>query len=100
VHDHVASEVDSAPLPWAAQHTGDRGFQPLVLVGDRQPHPGQATALERAQKLDPERPRLDLADVNADHLAHAGLVHRVGHDDGLGHDPAVITHLDLFGIEP
>jgi hypothetical protein len=26
VHDHVASEVDCAALPWAPEHAGDRAL--------------------------------------------------------------------------
>jgi hypothetical protein len=36
MHHHVAEEVDRAALPRAAQHAGDRGLEPLVLIGDRQ----------------------------------------------------------------
>ena len=94
------SEVDCAALPRTAEHAGDRGLQPLVLIGDRQAHAVEPALLERAQELDPERARLDLADIQADHLAHAGLVHRVRDDDRLGHDPAVVADLDLLGVEP
>ena len=83
-----------------AQHAGDRGLEPLVLIGDRQAHTVQPPLLERAQELDPERARLDLADIQADHLPHAGLVHRVGDHQRLGHHPPVVTHLDLFGVQP
>jgi hypothetical protein len=75
-------------------------LSPLVLVGDRQPHPGQPARVQRAQELDPERARLDLADVQADNLPHAGLVHRIGDDQRLGHDPPAVSDLDLFGVEP
>ena len=98
VHDHVAREVDRAALPWAAEHAGDRALEPLVLIGHSQPHTVEPALLKRAQELCPERARLDLADIQADHFAHAGLVHRVGDDDCLGHDAAVISDLDLFGV--
>ena len=75
-------------------------LEPLVLIGDRQPHAGQAALLERAQELDPERARLDLADIQADHLAHAGLVHGVGDHQRLGHHPAVVADLDVLGVQP
>jgi hypothetical protein len=48
VHDHVAGEVDCASLPWTAQHAGDRGLEPLVLVRDREAHAVQAALVERA----------------------------------------------------
>ena len=97
VHDHVAQEMDGAALPRAAEHAGDRGLEPLVLVGDRQAHAIQPALLERAQELCPERARLDLADIQADHLPYPGLVHRVRDDHRLGHDPAVVADLDLIG---
>ena len=100
VHDHVASEVDGAALPRAAQHAGDRGLESLVLIGDREAHPVQAARLQRAQELDPERAGLDLADIQADHLPHPGLVHRVGDHHRLGNDPAVVADLDLLGVQP
>jgi len=71
-----------------------------VLVGDRQPHAVQPALLQTSEELDPERAGLDLADIQADHLAHPGLVHRVRHDDCLGDDAAVIADLDLFGVQP
>ena len=100
MHDHVAREVDGAALPRAAEHAGDRGLEPLVLIGDRQAHAVQPATLQRAQELDPERAGLDLADVQADHLAHTGLVHRVRHHDRLGNDPAVIADLDHLRVKP
>ena len=71
-----------------------------MLIGDSQAHPVEPALLERSQELDPERAGLDLADVETDHLANAGLVHRIGDDHRLGHDPAMVAHLDLFGVNP
>ena len=71
-----------------------------MLIGDRQPHAAQAATLQSTQELDPERARLDLADVKADHLAHTGLVHRVRHDDRLGNDPAVVSDLHHLRVKP
>ncbi len=91
VHDHIPEEMNGAALPRAAEYPGDRALQSLVLVRDRQPHTVQPAFLERAQEFCPERAGLDLADIQPDHLAHAGLVHRVGDDGRLGHHPAVVT---------
>ena len=49
-----------------------------MAVGDAQAHAVEAAGAQRAQELAPERLGLDLADVEADHLAPAGLVHAVG----------------------
>ena len=62
----------------AAEHLGDRRLQAGVGVGDGQLHAGQAAGDQAAQELAPERLGLGLADVEADHLAPAGLVHAVG----------------------
>ena len=56
----------------------DRLLQPGVGVGDDQLHAGQAALDQAAQEAAPERLGLGLADVEADHLAVAGLVHGVG----------------------
>ena len=83
-----------------AQHAGDRALQSLVLIGDRQAHTVESALLQPAQELDLERARLDLADIQADHLAHPGLVHRIGDEQRLGHNAAVVTDLDVLGVEP
>ena len=100
VHDHIPGEVHRAALPWTTQHPRDRGLEPFVLIGDRQPHAGQPATLQAAEELDPEAARLDLADVEADHLPDAGLVHRVGDHQRLGHDAAPVTNLDVLRVEP
>ena len=81
---HVADEVHGAALPGAAEHPGDRGLQPFVVVGDAQADAVEAAGAQRAQELEPERLGLDLADVEADHLAPAGLVDGVGDHQRLG----------------
>ena len=75
-------------------------LEPFVLIGDRQPHAGQAALLEAAEELDPEAAGLDLADVQADHLAQPGLMHGIGHHQRLGHHPAVVADLDVLGVQP
>ena len=71
-----------------------------MLVGDREAHAVQAALFQGAQELGPERAGLDLADIEADHLPHPGLVYRVGDHHRLGNDPAVVADLDLLGVEP
>jgi hypothetical protein len=71
-----------------------------MLVGDAETHALQAAALEVAHKLDPERLRLDLAQVEADHLAPAGLVHGVGDHKRLRADVALVAHLEVLGVQP
>lgn len=71
-----------------------------MLIRDRQADPGQPRLLERPQELDPEAARLDLADVQADHLAQPGLVHGIGDDECLAEDAAVIADLDGLGVQP
>jgi hypothetical protein len=78
VAEHVPEEVDLAALPGAAKHLGDCGLQAGVGVGDAQLDAVQATSPQRAQKLAPERLGLGLADVQAEHLPAAGLLHAVG----------------------
>jgi hypothetical protein len=67
-----------AALPRAAQDARDRGLESFVVIGDHQLHAAEAALLEAAEELGPERAGLDLADIQADHLPHAGLVRRVG----------------------
>ncbi len=62
--------------------------------------PTQATLPERAQEGDPERLGLDLADVEPDHLAPAGLVDAVRDHERLRVDVAAIPDLDDLGVQP
>ena len=55
----------------------DRRLQAGVRVGDRELHADQAALDEAAQEVAPERLGLGLADVEADDLPAAGLVHGV-----------------------
>ena len=43
---------------------------------------------------------LDLADIKADHLPDARLVHPVGSHQHLGDHAAVVANLDLLGVKP
>ena len=68
---HVADEVRRAALPGAGKHPLDRVPQAFVLVRDGQAHAPKPAGPQRAQELDPEGLGLDLAEIQADHLAHA-----------------------------
>ena len=46
VGEHVSDEVHRAPLPRAGEHAGDGVLEPLVLIGDRQPHAAQPALLQ------------------------------------------------------
>jgi hypothetical protein len=65
-----------------------------------QAHAVEAAPLERAQELAPERFGLDFADVEADHLTPAGLMHRIGDHGRLGDDVSAVAHLLLLGVQP
>jgi hypothetical protein len=71
-----------------------------VLIGRREPDAGQTALLQRAQELDPEAARFDLADIQADDLPDTGLVHGIGDNQGLGDDAAVVTDLDVLRVKP
>jgi ABC-type branched-subunit amino acid transport system ATPase component len=71
-----------------------------VLVGDAEAHTLQAAAAQVAQQLRPERLRLRLAAVEADHLAPTGLVDAVRDHQALAHDAAAISDLLDFRVEP
>ena len=67
--EQVAGEVDPAALVRRAlEATAERGDQAGVLVGDDQPHPGQAALLQRGQEAAPEHLVLAVADVEAEDL--------------------------------
>ena len=91
VAEAVPEEVHGAALPGAAQEAGDRGLEPLVGVGDDQLHAAQAARDQRAQEVGPERLGLGLADVDAEDLAPAGLVHAVGDHHALVDHPAAVA---------
>jgi hypothetical protein len=95
----VAQEVHGAALPRRAEGLGDRVLQPLVSVGDDQLHADQAAGDQAPDELRPERLGLRLADVQADDLPPAGLVHAVGDDHALALHPATVTHLLHLGVE-
>jgi hypothetical protein len=71
-------------MPRATERPGEGVFDAFVMIRDRHTHPEQAPLLEAGQELDPEAARLDLADVQADHLPQPDLVHGIGEPQGLG----------------
>jgi hypothetical protein len=100
VAERFAQEVDGAALPGAAEHLGDRLLQAGVSIGDDQSDTGQSALDQAAQEAAPERLRLGLADVEADHLAVAALVHRVGEHQALAHDAAAVADLLHLRVQP
>jgi len=70
-----------------------------VGIGDDELAAEQAALDQAAQERAPERLRLRLADVEADHLPAAGLVHAVGDDQALPDDAAAVPDLLDLRIE-
>jgi hypothetical protein len=93
VTETIAQEVDSAALPWAAEHLRQCRLQSRMGVGDRELHANQAALDQAAQELAPERLGLGLADIQADDLAASGLVHGVRDHHALALHTAAITDL-------
>ena len=62
--------------------------------------PGQAARDERTHELGPERLGLGLADVDAEDLAPARLVHAVGDHDRLADHAAAVADLLDLGVQP
>ena len=60
----------------------------------------QAAGAQRPEELAPERLGLGLADVEADHLAAAGLVHGVGDHQALLAHPAALADLLDLAVQP
>ena len=71
-----------------------------MIVGDDELHAVQAAGAQRAQKLQPERFGLDLAEVQADDLAHAVCADGVGDHQRLGHHTRAVADLDVLSVEP
>ena len=84
----------------AVQGLRDRGLQAGVGVGDDQLRPGQAALDQAAEEAFPERLRLALADVEADHLPVAALMDGVGEHQCFRHHAAAVTDLLDLGIKP
>jgi hypothetical protein len=93
---HVAEKVHGAALPRRAERLRQCGLQAGVRVTDGKLHADQAPREQRPEELAPERLGLRRADVQADDLPTAGLVHGVRDHDALARDaPAVADLLDL-----
>ena len=69
-------------------------------VGDDQLHAAEAALDQTAQEAAPEGFGLALADVEADHLTVAGLVHGVGEHQRLWHHAAAVSDLLDLGVQP
>jgi hypothetical protein len=95
----VAEEVHGASLPRRAEDLGERGLQARMSVADRQLDADQAARDEASEELAPERLGLRGADVEADDLAAAGLMDRVGDDDALARDAAAVADLLDLGVD-
>jgi hypothetical protein len=100
VAERLAQEVDGAALPGAAEHLADRVLQTLVRVRDDQLYAGETALDQAAEELAPERLRLALATVEADHLTPARLVHAVRDHQALADDAAAVADLLDLGVEP
>src|SRR3546814_11889240 len=71
-----------------------------MRVRGHQLHAAQAAPGERAQKLDPERPRLAVADGHAEHLTPAVGVDAHGDDDCARADVVLTPGFDVGAAEP
>jgi hypothetical protein len=74
VSEAVLEEVDGAALGGALEDLRDRGLRAGVGVADGELDADQAALDQSAQQAGPERFGLGLADIDAEHLAAAGLV--------------------------
>src|SRR3546814_9054924 len=83
-----------------AEHRGDGRLQSLMRVRGHQLHAAQAASGERAQKLDPERFRLTVADGHAEHFAPDVGVDADGDDDRDRDAVVIAPGLDVGGVEP
>jgi hypothetical protein len=83
----------------AAEDLRDRGLQAGMRVADRELHTDQAALDQAAQERGPERLGLGLADVDAQDLAAAGLVHAVRDHQRLVDHPAAVADLLHLGVE-
>lgn len=70
-----------------------------MVNGDHQLDAAQAAPREATRKLGPECLGLGGADSHAEHFAPALAVDRDGDDHGDRDNAAVLTHLDVGGVE-
>ena len=97
---HVAHEVDAAPLPGGAEHLRNSGLDALVRVGDHQFDAPQTAPGELAQEFRPDRLGLGSAYFHAQNLAATIRVDAHGDDDRDGHDAAAAPDLQVGGVDP
>jgi hypothetical protein len=100
VAERLAEEVDGAALPGTLQGLRDRGLEAGVRVGDDQLYSSEAALDQATEEAAPERFGLALAHVEADHLAVARLVHRIGQHRRLRHNAAAVADFLDLGVEP
>ena len=87
--------MDSAALvPSSLEGACDRGDQPGVLVGDDEPDPGQAAALEVGEELAPEHLILAVTHIHTEDLAAALSGHTGGDHDRFGGDQAAAANVE------
>jgi hypothetical protein len=70
-----------------------------VGVADRKLHADQSARDKTAEQVAPERLGLGFADVQADDLAPAGLVHGMRDDNRLARHPAAVADLLDLGVD-
>ena len=87
-------------MPCGAEHPRDRRLDALVRIRDHELDPGQATALQLAQELDPERLGLRGADRHAEDFAAAVGVDRDGEGHGDRDNAPGLAHLHVGGVDP
>jgi len=90
--------LHAAALPGRAEDLANGAFQALVRVRDHQLRAAQATTRQAAQKLDPERFGLAVADGHAQHLAPAVGVDADCDDDRNRDDLVVPPNLHVGGV--
>jgi hypothetical protein len=100
---HVAAqipeEVHGAALRRRPEDLGERGLQARVGVADGELDADQPARDEATEEVAPERLRFGLADVEADDLPAAGLVHGVGDHDALALHAAAVSDLLDLGVD-
>lgn len=99
--EHVAHRVDSAALPaGTSELAADRGDEASVGVGDDELHALETALVEVARELGPERLVLRVAQVDTEDFSTAVAAQSGGDHDRFGHDMAVLSDMDVGGIEP
>ncbi len=93
--------MDPAALPGGAlEAAADRFDESGVGVGDHQADAGEAAVGEVGEELAPERLVLGVADIEPEHLTVSVSSQSGGDHDRFRHDAAVLSHVEIGGIEP